>query len=516
MNYYIWVLGCAMNKSDAERIASVLCDAGYIETKVESEADIVITVACSVRQSGINRIYGKIKEWEDIRKKRPLITALSGCVLPSDRKKMDKFFDLIFEINGIKKLTGFLPSVVPSLSPVIPTLSPVIPSVAEGSLKKHRERDFSARRPAAAGSVGLPASEAGMTNQGDFFKIHPKYNSDFQAFVPISTGCNNFCTYCAVPHTRGREVSRPLDEILAEIRHLVSGGYKEITLLGQNVNSYGNDLTSPVIPNEAEGSLKNKLGERDFSARRSAKSVEMTNSFTKLLKKIDEIPGDWRAYFYSNHPKDMSDELINTLAKLKHFPHYIHLPIQSGSDKILKAMNRHYTQKNYFSLVHKIREAMPDVAITTDIIVGFPGETEENFKQTKEVMKKVGFSMPFIAKFSPRPGTKAAKMEDDVSKEEKERRWRELTNLQKEILKKENKKLAGKTLRVLIDSKKNDKYYGRTDSYKVVEIVLHNEVQRPVKSNLTAKNKKQTSLLGQFVKVKIIESGAWKLKGEIS
>lgn len=439
-----------MNFSDAERIASVLCDAGYEETKKESEADLVVTVACSVRQSGINRIYGKIKEWEDIRKSRPLTTVLSGCVLAEDKKKMSKFFDLIFEINEIEKLSDLL-SVIPN-----PPSERI--NSAEGSLKNSRERDFSTRRS---------AKSVEMTRPNSFFQIHPKYESTFKAYIPISTGCDNFCTYCAVPYTRGREISRPIGEIIAEVKELTKNGYREITLLGQNVNSYGNDLKNGA-------------------------------TFPDLLRKIDEIPGDYRVYFYSNHPKDMSDELIKTLSKLRHFPHYIHLPLQSGSDRILKAMNRHYTQKQYLKLVEKIKKAIPDVSITTDIIVGFPDESEEDFEQTKKVMEEVCFSMPFIAKYSPRPGTVAEKMKDNIPKEEKEKRWRELTNIQKTILEKENKKLAGKDFRTLIDSEKNNKYYGRTDSYKVVEVP-----------------KKQTDLMGQFVKVEIVGPSAWLLKGKI-
>lgn len=459
MTYYIWTLGCAMNKSDAERIASVLYNAGYTETKKESEADIVVTVACSVRQSGINRIYGKIKEWEDIRKIRPLVTVLSGCVLPEDKKKMNKFFDLIFEINDISKLIDFLPS--------------VIPSEAERSLKKSRGRDF---------STCCSTKSVEMTNPNNFFQIHPKYESSFQAYVPISTGCDNFCTYCAVPYTRGREISRPMNAIIIEVQELIKKGYKEITLLGQNVNSYGNDLKNGA-------------------------------TFTELLKKIDEIEGIYRVYFYSNHPKDISDELIKTLPKLQHFPHYIHLPLQSGSDKILKAMNRHYTQKQYLQLAKKIKASIPEVAITTDIIVGFPGETEEDFEKTKEVMKKVGFSMPFIAKYSPRPGTIAAKLKDDISKTKKERRWRELTDLQKEILNRENKKLVERNLMVLIDSEKKDKYYGRTDNYKVVEI--DKKSISTILSEVEGSPKKQTDLIGQFVNVEIVDSKAWILKGKL-
>lgn len=426
MKYYIWALGCAMNKSDAERIASIFDMSGYTKTNSESEADVIVTVACSVRQHAIDRIYGKMEKWNDIKAKRPLTTILSGCVLESDRKKMAKMFDLIFEINEISKLSGFL--------------------------------------------------KANTKGKENFFQIHPKYESNFQAYVPISTGCNNFCTYCAVPYTRGRENSRPMNAVIAEVKELVENGYKEITLLGQNVNSYGNDL-----------------GQKD--------------AFVKLIKKIDEIEGMYRVYFYSNHPKDLSDKLMKTIPKTIHFPHYIHLPLQSGSDRILKSMNRHYTQKNYISLVEKIRENIPEVAITTDIIVGFPGETKENFKETKKVVQGVGFDMIYIGKFSTRPDTKAAKLDDNISKEEKEKRWQELTNLLKTHLEKENKNYIGSIMKVLIDSEKNGKYYGRTDNYKVVEI--------PKKQKACPEHGRR-GLLGQFVNVEIIDFSAWMLKGKIS
>ncbi len=465
-----------MNKSDAERIASVFCNAGFIETKKESEADIIVTVACSVRQSAINRIYGKIKEWQDIRAKRPLTTILSGCVLKEDRVKMKKYFGLIFDIKELQKLKQFLEK-----NPKSETLNP----------KQYRNQNDKNIKDDVLNFENWDLfrnSELEIRNYEDYLSINPIRESSFMAFVPISTGCDNFCTYCAVPHTRGREISRPIDEIIAEIKELIRSGYKEITLLGQNVNSYGNDLPFPVIPAQAG------IHKKGFDSGQA----RMTNTFTELLKKIDAIEGMYRVYFYSNHPKDMSDELIEILPKLEHFPHYIHLPLQSGSDRILKKMNRHYTQKEYLELAEKIKKNIPEVAITTDIIVGFPGETEEDFEKTKEVMKKIGFSMPFIAKYSPRPGTVAAKMTDGVSKEEKERRWRELTDIQKEILNRENKKLVGRILTVLIDSDKKGKYYGRTDNYKIVEIT-----------------KKQTDLLGQFVNVEIISSKAWALKGII-
>jgi tRNA-2-methylthio-N6-dimethylallyladenosine synthase len=411
-----------MNYSDAERIATVMDLLGYKKTEKEDEADVIITVACSVRQTAIDRIYGKTRDWNKKRLKNSNFkTILSGCVLPEDRKKMEKSFDLIFEIDEMEKLANFL----------------------------------------------APKKEISDLG-GEYLSVMPQRESSFRAFVPIMTGCNNFCSYCAVPYTRGREKSRPQKEVIGEVKELIKKGYKEIHLLGQNVNSYAND-------------------------------------FGDLLKKIDAIPGEWRGYFYSNHPKDFSDELIGKIADLKHFPHYIHLPLQSGDNKILKSMNRNYTKREYLELVDKIRKIMPDVVLTTDIIVGYPGEGEKEFSETVEVVKKVKFEMIFIGKYSPRSGTKSAKLTDDVSSDTKKYRDEYLTKLLGDNLEKVNSKFVGQTLGALIDEKKparhpdgGKKYYGRTEGYKVVEIKTD-----------------QPFGLGQFVEVEITGSTAWKLFGEI-
>ncbi len=492
MKYYIWALGCAMNLSDAERIASVFEDAGHTQMKSESEADIIIVVACSVRQHAIDRIYGKARAWQKRKQNGNLVTILSGCVLDKDKATMNKFFDLIFDINNVSKLAEFLNS------------SPLI---------YHSELDSeSIQKKLDSGS------RPGMTIKEDFFNIHPKRKSSFSAYIPISTGCNNFCTYCAVPYTRGREVSRPMKEIVSEVRSLVSAGYKEITLLGQNVNSYDSDNSEQITNNKlANGSSSVIPAQAGIqSDKKDSGQARMTNAFVELIKRIDKIPGIYRVYFYSNHPKDFSDKLIETIPKTEHFPHYIHIPLQSGSDKILKAMNRHYTQKNYFSLVNKIKKTISEVAITTDIIVGFPGETDEDFAQTKRVVREVGFDMIYIGKFSPRSGTRAVKMEDDVPQKVKEKRWQEITDLLKKHLEKENKKYVGMVLKVLIDAEKKGKYYGRTDNYKVVEIdkkSISTILSRAEGSHHS--NKKQTSLLGQFADVEITDSTAWMLKGRI-
>lgn len=419
--YFLFILGCAMNYSDAERIASVLEMAGYQSTAVEAEADIIVTVACSVRQVAIDRIHGKVKGWNKKRRKNSQFkTILSGCVLPQDKKSLTSSFDLMFEINELQKLADFL--------------------------------------------------KVEMLDRRDYLATVPKHESSFRAYVPIMTGCDNFCSYCAVPYTRGREVSRPPEEIMAEVEKLIQNGYKEITLLGQNVNSYQGYGTKVVSGNQ----------------------------FTNLLEEIDKIPGDYRVYFYSNHPKDVSDTLLKTLPTLQHFPAYLHLPLQSGNDEILKQMNRHYSPKQYLELVKKIRQAMPEVVLTTDIIVGFPGEDERKFADTVKVMKEAEFEMAFIAQYSPRPGTLSSKMVDDVSQEIKKERFKTLTGILREHLGEVNKKFIGKTVRVLVDEKKSGKFFGRTEGYKVVEI----------KTDLTLE-------VGQFYEAEISTLGAWKLVGKI-
>jgi tRNA-2-methylthio-N6-dimethylallyladenosine synthase len=428
MKYYFWILGCAMNHSDAERIASVLDSLGYEKTEKESEADLFITIACSVRQHAIDRIYGKAREFKEFKARNPKFkTILSGCILEKDRKKLANIFDIIFEIKDVEMLAEMLGNI-----------------------------------------LGETETEK-LGKSGEYLSIVPHYESTFRAFVPISTGCNNFCTYCAVPYTRGREKSRPMDEIIEEVKYLVKSGYKEITLLGQNVNSYGQDLE----PN-------------------------LNNDFVQLLLKIDKIKGDFRVYFYSNHPKDFSDKLIETLVHLTHFPHYIHLPLQSGNDEIIKKMNRHYAKKQYLNLVEKIRYAMPDVVLTTDIIVGFPTESLEQFQDTVEVMEKAKFDMAYIAQYSSRPGTVSAKMIDDVPEGEKKKREDILQKILAVTAVEKNQKLIGTTQKVLIDGIKGEKYYGRTTGYKVVEIKT-DQVLKP----------------GQFIDVKIKKATAWKLSGSI-
>lgn len=429
MKYYLWVLGCTMNYSDAERIATVMELLGYKKSATEEAADVVITVACSVRQHAIDRIYGKLKKWQKIKQRRPgFKTILTGCVLPGDRKKMAQAFDAIIEISEIGELANIL------------------------------------------GSKGSAESQI----SGEYLAILPHHESTFRAYVPIMTGCNNFCSYCAVPLTRGREKSRPINEVVTEVRRLIEQGYKEITLLGQNVNSY-----------------------RPIQA--GASKIE---PFVALLKEIDATPGEYRVYFYSNHPKDFSDSLLAVLPELRHFPPYIHLPLQSGNDQILRSMNRHYDQKSYLALVEKIKKALPKVVLTTDIMIGYPGEGEAEFEDTLNVVRQANFEMVFTGKYSPRPGTNSAKTEETVAEAEKNNRDKKLTEALAANLEKKNKAFIGKIVRVLLDEKKGSKFYGRTAGYKVVEIIPGTDPE-----------KGQTLSIGSFIDVEIIDSSSWKLFG---
>lgn len=417
--YYLWPLGCAQNISDAERVATVLEDNEYTITSEEKEADLIVVLACSVRQSAIDRIYGRSKIWNKYDKKS--LKILSGCVLPKDKSKMEKIFDVIFEINDLKKL--------PEL-------------------------------------IGKQKTLKTNTHYFNYLSIKPKHSNTFQASIPISNGCDNFCTYCAVPYTRGREVSRPFDEIVSEVTELIKNGYKEITLLGQNVNSYGNDI---------------KRGK----------------TFLDLLKTLNKIDGKFWIRFISNHPKDFPDELLEELPKLEKVTPYIHLPVQSGSTKVLKAMNRNYTKDEFLKLVGKIRKNIPNVAISTDTIVGFPGETKKDFNETIGVYKKSKFDMAYISQYSPRPGTVAAKKEDNVLKEEKKKRDKELNEVLKKTTLENNERYVDKTVEVLVEKEYKDYLWGRTDTFKLVRF------------------KGDKDLIGHFESIKIKSATPWRLNGEL-
>lgn len=417
LKYKIITYGCQMNISDSERIATCLQAIGGQPTDQIEGADLIILNICSVRQSAVDRVYGQIKNFNKLKSQNPqLKICLTGCLLEKDKKKLKDKIDLIFNIKDFYKLKEF------------------------GVNKKE------------------------ICSDGHYFKIRPSYQSKFQATVPIMTGCNNFCSYCVVPYLRGQEYSRPSQEIIKEVKEMIKKGYKEITLLGQNVNSY-------------------------------------KYNFPKLLQEINSLNGNFWLRFITSHPKDMSDDLITAVAKGEKICEYIHLPVQAGDDKILKAMNRRYTVNQYLKLIEKIRKNIPGVAITTDTIVGFPGESKKQFQNTVELFKKAKFDMAYISQYSPRSQTAAFKLKDNVSREEKKQREKALTEVLKKTALENNQKLIGKEAEVLVTETKNGFLLAKTRTAKKVKTQI-SSLRSPV-----------SNLIGQFVKIKINQAGPWGLKG---
>lgn len=357
-----------MNISDSQRIKTKLDELGY-ESAPEKEADLVVVNACSVRQKGIDRIWGGIKRWR-AQKKRIVIT---GCVLKDDKKK---YLARDIEVLDIKDLKNISPGFF-------------------------------------AGAQNDKSKENNDINL-DYFNIKPSFDEKSKiAYIPIATGCDNFCSYCAVPYTRGREVSRPMEDILAEVNDALKKGFEEIWLLGQNVNSYQ--------------SKKLKV---------KSEKQNQNNDFIKLLNSVDNLPGDFKFNFISSNPQDMGDDLIDCFANLKKWNRELHLAMQSGDDEILRKMNRKCTSEQFLKLVSHLKLKIPastaggkNLKLSTDIIVGFPGETEEQFNNTLKACKEIGFWKAYVNQYSPRIGTVSAKMKDDVPAEDKKRRWKILDNL---------------------------------------------------------------------------------------
>lgn len=405
--YLIITYGCQMNENDSEKISGMVENLGYISTKDEKEADLIIMNTCSVRENANNRFFGNLGNFKKLKeKKSSLIIAVCGCMMQEEHivnkiKSKYHFVDIVFGTHNIEAF--------PKLLEESENRRKLIVEVLEDSDKL---------------AEGLP--------------VHRQFRH--KAFVSIMKGCNNFCSYCIVPYTRGRERSREYENIICEIKTLVKDGVKEVTLLGQNVNSYG-------------------------------KGLEKEISFATLLKKVSEINGLEKIRFMTSHPKDLSDELIEEIKNNDKVCKHIHLPMQSGSSRVLKLMNRKYTKEDYLSLVKKIRKEIPGVAITTDIIVGFPTETEEDFLQTLEVYKECEFDSAFTFIYSKREGTKAATMDGQVSEKDVKDRFDRLLILHDEIVYKQNKKYLNTVQEIMIDgtSKNNENILtGRTSSFKLV------------------------------------------------
>lgn len=380
MKYHLWIIGCQYNEWDGARLRYFLDSLGLQESDVK-EADIIVIVACAVRQTAVDRIFGKIRnitptdffrrrgtEFKNQLTNQPItnkLVLITGCVLDSDKEKFAK--------KGIK---FFEPGDLRALEKII--------------------------------SVSRFPTKLGMTRKKT---TNHKLQTKNYNYVPIMTGCNNFCSYCAVPYTRGREKSRPMEKIINDVEELINNGHKEIMLLGQNVNSYKITNNEKLIANN------------------HSRKTSKLKDFTKLLEKLDELPGDFEISFISNHPKDMSDDIINAVAILPKVKKEIHLPLQSGSNKVLRSMNRPYTIEQYLKIIDKIKKASSNVRVTTDVIVGYPTETKKDFEETVKIFKKVNFKQAYINKYSPRVGTAAYKLGDLIPWSEKQRRWRILNDI---------------------------------------------------------------------------------------
>ena len=428
-----------MNLSDGERVTSVLDEAGYTWTDNEEEAGLIGILACSVRQKAIDKVYSRISKWNKWKNHKNLVSFISGCILPNDHDKFLKLCDITFQMKDS-----------PKLPEMISQYGITTPKNLHPSFDPHNE------------------------NIEEFWHVQPSYQSSFEAFIPIQNGCDKFCTFCAVPYTRGREVSRPSKEIVAEVALLAAQGYKSITLLGQNVNSYGLD----------------KKGE------------ELT--FAQLLAEIGELGNkskkEFWVYFTSPHPRDMNEDVIEVIAKYKCLGKQIHLPMQSGDDKVLMRMNRKHNMERYRGLIQSIRRIIPEATIFTDIIVGFTGETEEQFENTRLAMEEFKFNMSYTAIYSPRPGATSHRWVDDIPQEEKKRRLHVLTNELRKHNLPFNKKMIGKTVRVLVRG--TDRKEGFLSSYTEGKLIVR----------FASENQ---NLIGKFADVKITSATDFSMEGEL-
>ena len=404
---FVLTLGCQQNEADSERLMGMALEMGYEETSSPEDASLIMVNTCAIREHAEKRALSLVGQYKHVKAKKPdLIIVVCGCMVAQDHrieeiKMRYPYVDIIFSPSLIHTMPGHI-----------------------WSRSNGGKRIFDRDKDEYSVSEGLPVSRS----------------STYRAWVSVMYGCNNFCSYCIVPYVRGRERSRRREDVVSEVRDLVSKGYKHITLLGQNVNSYGKDSGF------------------DYD-------------FADLLSEIDSIDGDYRIHFMTSHPKDATRKLIDVMSSSSHIAHHFHLPMQSGSDRVLKAMNRRYDFEKYIGILDYIRERMPDAAITSDIIVGFPGETEEDFEDTLKALERARFDMIYSFQYSPRKGTPAASMEDQIPQDVKGRRFDRLLELQNRIALESNKPFENTVVRVLCDgpSKNNETVYsGRTDGEKIV------------------------------------------------
>ena len=451
LNYNILTMGCKLNQHDSEKICGMAEKMGYTKTEEIMNADLVIYNTCCVRENAEERLFGKLGEVKKLKEVKGTIIAIGGCMMQEkhivDKIKKSYKYDVIFGTHTLHRFPKDLYSAIMENKRITDILD------IDGEIIE-----------------GLPI----------------KRDDNIRASVTIMNGCNNFCTYCIVPYVRGRERSRSSEDILSEIKELAKAGYKEITLLGQNVNSY-----MRVEREKAKQDLNNKEDDQNKNN---------INSFAKLLRAVNEIDGIEKIRFTSPHPKDFTDDVIEAIRDSKKVSKFIHLPLQSGSTNVLKSMNRVYTKEQYLELVEKMKKMIPDVKFSTDIIVGFPGETEKDIEDTLDVVRKVKYEQIFMFIYSRRKGTPADKMENQIPEEIKHKRFDRLKNLYENLVEENNKEYIGKTFELLVEgySKTNNEYLtGRTDTNKVVIF------------------EGKEDIIGKVINVKIISDHKWYLKGEV-
>ncbi len=440
--YCVKIFGCQMNYADAERVASVLDSAGWQHTEDLNEADAVFLFTCSVRQKAEDKVFGllqNLKKWKIVKSGRKV--GLTGCMVRETSSQSSGKKDALLRRSDALDFVWRI----------------------ENSSELPRLLDFS-------------ISTIFQTQSRDFFSIKPTWQNPVQVFIPIMTGCDNFCSYCIVPYARGREVSRNEKEILAECGEAVKNGAIEITLLGQNVNSY----------------------------------QKTRGAFAKLLAKIARIPNLKRLRFVSSHPKDFDESVIDIMATNENIERHLHLPAQHGDDEILRKMNRGYTAADYLKLLEKFRRKLPNASVTTDFIVGFPSETDENFENLLNFYRAVDFDFAFFSKYSPRPNTAAAKLQDDVDSKLKAERWHRLNKLMIAVASKKYAKLKNKTLEVLVE-KTNCHSLGKRNLEKNKRCVLEGRSSE----FFLVKFENDESLVGKIVNVKITQPREVELWGEV-
>jgi len=423
--FFIWTIGCQMNEADSSRVAAMLMEAGYRAASREEDADIVVLNSCVVRQAAEDKVAGRLNALMREKRQRPEMSlVLTGCMVTNQHESLQARFphvDLFFDPSDFDALKAFVPEL----------------SDLEDDLKT------------------LP-----------HYYVDEATDARVSAFVPIIYGCNFLCSYCIVPYRRGRERSRPMDEVVGEVQHLVDRGVRDVTLLGQTVNAYGHDLEEDV-------------------------------GLAGLLRAVDQVEGLDRLRFLTSHPKYMSDEILETMASLRTVCEHLNLPVQAGNDEVLRRMRRTYAVEHWQNRIAKARELMPGLTVATDIIVGFPGESDEQFAGTLSVLREAELDKVHVAMYSPRPGTLSARWEDDVPRDVKHERHQAVERLQEDVCERLNKRRLGTQQEVLFDSFKKGRWGGRTRGNTLVHVA------------------NTAHLLGRIADVRITETSPWFVIGEL-